>query len=136
VLAPAINAIIGQRLVRKICTACKESYKPSEIIRQRVEMILKTIPKTSQADLPSKLSFYHSLGCKDCKGLGYKGRIGVYEVFNISEVIEKLILRGATTTEVRSQAIAEGMITMAQDGLLKAMNGITDVEEVFRVVEE
>ena len=62
--------------------------------------------------------------------------MGVYEAFNISDEIEKMITRGATTTEIRNQAISEGMLTMAQDGLLKALQGITDVEEVFRVTEE
>ena len=136
VLAPAINAIIAQRLVRKICTACKESYKPSGRLQERVEMILKAVPKSAQADIPSKLNFYHSPGCSVCKGLGYRGRMGVYEAFNISDEIEKMITRGATTTEIRNQAISEGMLTMAQDGLLKALQGITDVEEVFRVTEE
>jgi type IV pilus assembly protein PilB len=136
VLAPAINAIIAQRLVRKICLDCKVAYKLPEHVQKRVEMILKTIPKASQADIPTKLNFYHSPGCSKCKGLGYKGRLGVYEVFTISDEIEKMIMKNASTTEIRNQAIAEGMITMAQDGLLKALKGITDVEEVFRVVEE
>jgi type II secretory ATPase GspE/PulE/Tfp pilus assembly ATPase PilB-like protein len=68
--------------------------------------------------------------------LGYKGRVGVYEVFNISDVMEKMIGSQATTSELRRQAISEGMLTMAQDGLLKALEGLTDVEEVFRVTEE
>lgn len=136
VLAPAINAIIGQRLVRKICTFCKKEYALPANLLARVEMILKAIPKASQADVPKRLTFYHSPGCEQCKGLGYKGRLGVYEVFTISDEVEKLITRGATTTEIKNQAIEDGMITMAQDGLLKALQGITDVEEVFRVTED
>jgi type II secretory ATPase GspE/PulE/Tfp pilus assembly ATPase PilB-like protein len=135
VLAPAINAIIGQRLVRKICQACKTEYDLPENLQSRAEMILKTIPKASQADIPKRIVFYHSVGCDKCNGLGYKGRIGVHEVFTISDEIEKLITKGATTTEIKAQAVAEGMITMAQDGILKALEGITDVEEVFRVTE-
>jgi type II secretory ATPase GspE/PulE/Tfp pilus assembly ATPase PilB-like protein len=136
VLAPAINAIIGQRLVRKICTSCKQEYKLPGNLQSRVEMILKAIPKASNAEVPKKLVFYHSPGCSVCKGLGYKGRMGVYEVFTISDEIEKLITKGATTTEIKNQAIFEGMLTMAQDGILKALQGITDIEEVFRVTEE
>ena len=136
VLAPAINALIAQRLLRKICTACKTVYKLPDRLQKRVEFILKAIPKASQAEIPTKLTFYHSLGCAKCNKLGYKGRMGIYEVFTISDRIEKLITQNGSTTEVRNQAIAEGMITMAQDGLLKALQGITDVEEVFRVVEE
>lgn len=136
VLAPAINAIIGQRLIRKICTFCKQEYKLPDNLQSRAEMILKTIPKNSKVDVPKNLVFYHSPGCDKCKGLGYKGRLGVYEVFTINDEIEKLITKGATTTEIRNQAVADGMITMAQDGILKALQGITDVEEVFRVTEE
>lgn len=136
VLAPAINAIIGQRLIRKICPFCKQEYKLADNLQSRVEMILKTVPKNSKIEIPKKLIFYHSPGCEKCKGLGYKGRMGVYEVFTISDEIEKLITKGATTTEIRNQAVAEGMISMAQDGILKALQGITDVEEVFRVTEE
>ncbi|MEO8065508.1 MAG: GspE/PulE family protein [Candidatus Doudnabacteria bacterium] len=136
VLAPAINIIIGQRLVRKICTFCKQEYKLPDNLQSRVEMILKTIPKNSKADVPKKLIFYHSPGCVKCNGLGYKGRMGVYEVFTINDEIEKLITKGATTTELKNQAVLDGMITMAQDGILKALQGVTDVEEVFRVTEE
>ncbi len=137
VLAPAINAIIAQRLLRKICDKCKVPYNLPENLLARVELILSGIPKASQAQVPKKLEFHHSPGCPACKGLGYKGRMGVYEVFSISDEIEQMITKGTTTTtEIRKQAISEGMITMAQDGILKALQGITDVEEVFRVTEE
>ncbi len=136
VLAPAINAVIAQRLIRKICQKCKVSYALPENLRARVELILQGISKASKAVVPTKLEFFHSPGCPECKGLGYKGRLGVYEVFAISDAIEELITRNATTTEIRKQAIAEGMLTMAQDGVLKALTGLTDVEEVFRVTEE
>jgi len=136
VLAPAINAIIAQRLVRKICPDCKKEYLLPDNLHSRVEMILRSVPKSSKVEMPKRLAFYHSTGCDKCHGLGYKGRIGVYEVFTIGEEIEKLITKGATTSEIKKQAVAEGMLTMAQDGILKAMLGITDVEEVFRVTEE
>ncbi|HYC80077.1 MAG TPA: ATPase, T2SS/T4P/T4SS family, partial [Candidatus Binatia bacterium] len=136
ILAPAINAIIAQRLVRKICTFCKQEYKPEKTIMARVEMILKNIPDSAQVKLPKQLKFHHSLGCPKCNGLGYKGRMGVYEIFTISENIEKLITKQASTSEIRNQAIKEGMITMAQDGIIKSLAAITDIEEVFRVTEE
>lgn len=135
ILAPAINAIIAQRLVRKICTKCKVEYQLDKTLYSRVEMILGSIPKSANIALPKSLKFYHSPGCGACKGLGYKGRIGVYEIFTMNEVLEKLIHKAASTSEIRNQAIADGMITMAQDGLLKALAGLTDVEEVFRVTE-
>lgn len=136
ILAPAVNAIIAQRLVRKICTFCKIEYSLDKSLMSRVEMILKSIPASAKTKLPKDLKFYHSPGCSKCNGLGYKGRMGVYEVLIMTEKVEQLIQKGAGTTEVRRQATDDGMITMAQDGLLKALSGITDVEEVFRVTEE
>ncbi|MGE5392374.1 MAG: GspE/PulE family protein [Candidatus Saccharibacteria bacterium] len=135
VLSPAINAIIAQRLVRKICPNCKSAYTPEQHLLSRAEMILASLPKKSEAKVPGRLQFYRSAGCAACNGLGYKGRIGVYEIFTINEEIEKLIQKSASNSEIRNQAIADGMITMAQDGVLKALDGITDLEEVFRVTE-
>ncbi|MBI4049210.1 MAG: type II/IV secretion system protein [Candidatus Doudnabacteria bacterium] len=137
VLAPAINAVIAQRLVRKICTHCKVEYQPDPHLLQRAQMILAAIPKSAQATVPTKLKFYHSPGCAECKGLGYKGRTGVYEVFVINEEIEKMVNKATSTnTEIKRQAVSDGMVTLAQDGILKALEGVTDLEEVFRVTEE
>lgn len=136
ILAPAINAIIAQRLVRKICQSCKQEMVPDKKVMARIEMILKAIPASAKINLPNQLKFYHSPGCSLCNGLGYRGRIGVYEIFTMSEAIEKLIQKEAVTTEIRNQAIKEGMLTMAQDGIVKALAGVTDVAEVFRVTEE
>jgi type II secretory ATPase GspE/PulE/Tfp pilus assembly ATPase PilB-like protein len=135
ILAPAVNAIIAQRLVRRLCVKCKTEQKLDEHLAQRVKVVLETIPKSAKVELPKDLKFYHSPGCRECNGLGYQGRIGVYEIFTVTDEIEKLINKQATTSEIRSQAVADGMVTMAQDGLLKALTGVTDVEEVFRVTE-
>lgn len=136
VLAPAINAIVAQRLVRRLCPACKTTYTPPAKVVEHVQAILKNIPSAAKVKLPKDLKFYHSPGCKECNGLGYKGRIGVYEVFTVNEAIENLIHKQATTTDIRKQAIADGMLTMSQDGILKALEGVTDIEEIFRVTEE
>ena len=136
VLAPAINAIIAQRLVRRLCQNCKTTYTPSAKIVGHVKLILSGIPPAAKIKIPKDLKFYHSPGCSQCNGLGYKGRMGVYEIFTVNEAIEDLIHKEATTGEIRKQAIADGMITMSQDGILKALQGVTDIEEVFRVTEE
>jgi type IV pilus assembly protein PilB len=135
ILAPAINAVIAQRLVRKICTGCRAETQIDASLMGRIEAILSTIPNSSKVVLPKKLAFYHSPGCPACSGLGYKGRIGIYEIFTITDPIENLIHKQAPTSEVRKQAVSDGMLTMSQDGMIKALNGITDVEEVFRVTE-
>lgn len=136
-LAPALNVVIAQRLVRKICPDCKEEYKPTADELKRVKEILSAIPESSgeKADL-NNLKFYKGKGCDDCSGLGYKGRIGIYELFAMNKEIEQIIL-SAEVSEYKIQEIAvkNGMVTMAQDGLLKAADGITTIEEVFSVAE-
>ena len=136
IIAPAINAIIAQRLVRKICQSCKTEYSLDKKVAARVDMILEAIPESAKVRVPKQRKFTHSPGCSKCSGLGYRGRIGIYEIFTMNETIEKLIQNQASTSEIRNQAIKDGMITMAQDGIIKALAGVTDVEEVFRVTEE
>jgi type IV pilus assembly protein PilB len=139
-LAPALNAVIGQRLVRMICTSCKAPLELEDTVKQRVISLLRTIPAESGAALTDaelqNLTFYHGTGCDECHGAGYRHRTGVYEVFSMNQEIEKNILSGQISEyQVREMAQKAGMVTMAQDGLLKAKDGITTVEEVFRVVE-
>ena len=84
----------------------------------------------------NNLKFYKGAGCDACQGIGYKGRIGIYEVMAMNEEMEKLILSGqASEYDMRDNAKKNGMITMVQDGILKALDGITSIDEVFRVSE-
>ncbi len=136
-LAPAINSIIGQRLVRRICPDCKEEFSLEPETLNRIKKILSEISPLSgvKVDL-TKLNFMHGRGCDKCANLGYKGRIGIYEIMTMSSEIEKLIFANkASAVELEEIAVRNGMITMVQDGLLKALAGITTVEEVFRVAE-
>lgn len=136
-LAPGLNAIIGQRLVRKIHEECKEEIQLDPETMKKVQEILGAIPKDSEykADL-TKAKFYKGRGCPKCFDLGYKGRMGIYEVFTMNKEIEEVILSGKVSEYVMQEiAVKAGMITMVQDGLLKAIDGITTVEEVFSVAE-
>ena len=136
-LAPALNAIIGQRLVRRVCESCKEEEKLSDELMERVKKTLGEIPESAGVKIDfKKLNFYRGKGCDACGGLGFRGRIGIYEIMTMNKDIEKIILSGQTSEyEMREVARKHGMITMAQDGLLKALDGITTVEEVFRMAE-
>ncbi len=134
-LAPALNAVIAQRLVRRICERCKEEIKLDETTMAKALDVMKAISPASReyADL-GNLHFYHGRGCSACHDLGYKGRIGIYEVFTMNPNIEKIILSGKVSEyDIRTIAVKHGMILMVQDGLLKARDGITTVDEVFRV---
>ncbi|MEA1963400.1 MAG: GspE/PulE family protein [Patescibacteria group bacterium] len=137
-LAPALNAMIGQRLVRKICENCKKEIKLEDEKLKKALEILKKLPKEEQANIDfSNLKFYQGDGCDACQGIGYKGRIGIYEIIIVDAQMEKLILSGNISEyDIRGAAAEKGTISMAQDGLLKAASGITSVDEVFRVAEE
>jgi type IV pilus assembly protein PilB len=134
-LAPALNAIIGQRLVRRICESCITEDKLNTDKEKKVLTILNDLPEVEkkQIDL-TKLKFYKGAGCTKCSGLGYTGRIGIYEIFTMTKEIEENILSGKMSEfTVQEIAVKNGMTTMAQDGLLKALRKITSVDEVFRV---
>jgi len=139
-LAPSLNAIVGQRLVRKLCDSCKIEDK--SIDNKTMTTVLNALNEIAPesgykpSDL-ANLKFYSSQGCEKCHGLGYKGRIGIYEIFTMSPKVEQMILSGTISEyELEKQAIKDGMITMLQDGLLKALDGITSIEEIFREVKD
>jgi len=136
-LAPALNAMIGQRLVRKICDKCKQEVKLADDVLKRVNEILGELLEEDKKKVDfNNLKFYQGKGCEACQGLGYRGRLGIYEVMIMNPEIEKLILSGQVSEyDMRDNAKKNGMITMVQDGLLKAIDGITTVDEIFRVSE-
>lgn len=137
-LAPAVNAIVGQRLVRRICEQCKTEEKISKDSLEKVKNFLSALPekeKENRIDLDN-LKFFKGRGCPACHNLGYKGRIGIYEVLIVSQEIEKMILTEKVSEhDIEKQARAEGMTTMVQDGLLKALSGLTTIDEVFKQAE-
>ncbi|MFA6047361.1 MAG: GspE/PulE family protein [Parcubacteria group bacterium] len=132
-MSPAINAVIGQRLVRKLCE-CKEAYVPATESIESIKRILSIISPKSKVEVPKNIqNLYRPKGCSKCNGIGYKGRIGIFEILTITEEIEKLILELAGETELTMTALEGGMITMLQDGIIKAVTGITSIDEVKRV---
>jgi len=136
-LAPALNSVIGQRLVRKVCPACKKKIQLDSEQMERVQKILSTLPESERASTANKpMEFYVGEGCPACNGIGYKGQIGIYEILLMNPDLEHMILAGQVSEfDIEQNAISNGMITMVQDGILKALDGITSVEEVFRVIE-
>lgn len=137
VLAPSLNAVIGQRLVRKIHDKCKIETKIPTDKLARVKELLNNLPVNSgyKIDL-DKLKFYRGQGCDTCNHIGLKSRVGIYEIFPIIDQIAEEINKGKTSEVIISKIAHEnGMITMVQDGILKALDGITTVDEVFRVIE-
>ena len=136
-LSPALNAIMGQRLVRRLCPKCKKKATLDEKTKKRVIELANNIPASSKEKLDtSKAAFYTAGGgCEACGGLGYSGRLGIYEIFIMNKEIEKVISETAAEYQIQEIAVKNGMVTMVQDGILKAAEGITSLEEVFSVAE-
>lgn len=120
----ALDCIIAQRLARRLCSECKEAYQPER------EALIRA--GYSPDDLPTTL--WKPKGCRKCNGTGYKGRIGIHEVLMVTEGIGSIVVSGATGDEIKKKALEEGMVTLRQDGLNKAREGFTSIQEVFRVV--
>ena len=135
VLVDSLSVIVGQRLVRRLCEHCQVPDSLSDIQKQTVLESLHKIPTQYRSHIPKSLSFRTCLGCDHCNKLGYKGRVGVYEVLTITDGLKEVLANQfPSTLQVRGIAAQEGMLTMFQDGLLKAMNGMTDVKELMRNV--
>ena len=132
-LASTMNAAVGQRIVRKICPDCKESYIPAG---QIVEELKTGLGKLFPPNLPADFKLYKGKGCEKCGDSGYIGRVGIFEVLPITERIGRLILEHPDSDTIGKEAIGEGMITMKQDGYLKVLAGVTTIEEVLRVAQE
>ena len=121
VISTSLLAVIAQRLARKICSKCKESYTPSE-------EELSYYPQLKDLKNPT---FYRGKGCVKCKHTGYKGRIGIFEVLEVNEEVNQLILQKALSVELEKAA---GMKSMLEDGIEKVLKGVTSLDEIRRVI--
>jgi type IV pilus assembly protein PilB len=150
-VSTTVNLILAQRLLRKICQNCITSYtltekevaqleKDSEIDIGKITQMLTESKETTKKIDKSKgfgsILFFKGKGCNKCGGLGYKGRIGIYEVLDMSDEIKEMVSTRADADEIKAKAIESGMLTMLEDGFLKAKAGVTTIEEVLRVTKE
>jgi type IV pilus assembly protein PilB len=122
-VASAVNLVVAQRLVRRICKECKTSHKYTDDQMASLGTDLEKI---------RALPFMKGQGCDTCNGTGYKGRAGLYEVMSLSPELRRMILRGASVSEMQEQAVSEGMLTLRMDGVKKIERGITTLEEVVK----
>jgi len=123
-ISTTLIGVLSQRMVRRICTNCRAPYDPTE-------EELAAYKKEMGNEVPT---FYHGTGCNLCVNTGYRGRIGIFELLTMSESIRKLLRANAGVSELKAQAISEGMVTMKQDGMTKVKEGITSISEVMRSV--
>src|SRR4030042_1628338 len=131
-VASTVNIIIAQRLLRKICDSCKTTVATP--VRD-LEKHISTQMLKKHFGTNATINLYKGNGCKVCHNTGYSGRLGVFEVLEISKEIHRLIAEKNDSDEINKQAIAEGMTTMLDDGLEKAAKGLTTIEEVLRVTK-
>jgi len=128
-VSSTVNVVIAQRLVRAVCKHCAKKVSPTKEV---IDLIAKVDPELAKGNF----KIWEAKGCPDCDNTGYKGRIGIYEVFQNSDEISKLILKRAPAQEIEQAAKKEGFTSMASDGLKKALKGQTTVEEILRVTKE
>ncbi|MBI2573964.1 MAG: type II/IV secretion system protein [Candidatus Wildermuthbacteria bacterium] len=135
-ISSALNIIIAQRLVRKICKTCGASSEATPKEAEKIQRAISSLPKAMKPSFSKTAQLKKAKGCKACNGTGYKGRMGIFEAMEIAEETEKFILTSPSTSSLKEFAIQHGMITMLQDGILKVLEGVTTLEEVERVTEE
>ena len=159
-IASTVKAVVGQRLVRRLCMNCRQAYapeqneineivklfnlKPGQTFAYIHELELQAIQQKVGGDTPLGTSEQTIMqlwranpeGCDECGHTGFKGRVGIYEVLDMSREIQTMITKNATSDEIQDQAISEGMITMQADGLVKTLRGNTTLDEVLRVTRE
>jgi type IV pilus assembly protein PilB len=123
-VASSVIAILAQRLVRVICTKCKQPYLPSDAQLEAAGI---------SPEAAAKATFMKGKGCGNCQKAGYRGRMGIYEMMLMSGKIREMAFKGESSQHIRKVAVAGGMSTLYRDGMLKAMKGLTSIEEVLRV---
>jgi type IV pilus assembly protein PilB len=124
-ISSSVIAVLAQRLARAICTRCKMAYTPPVEALGRLG---------AEAHMGTDVKFYRGQGCDHCRGTGYRGRIGVFELMVVSDAIRSLIVNRASATEIKAHAIREEMRTLREDGLEKVLSGISTIDEILRVV--
>lgn len=136
-IGPAINAAMAQRLVRRLCEFCKKKEKAHPEDLALLQKHLKNIPASAQApEVNENTELWYPVGCEKCNSVGYKGRVGVYEIFEIDAEMQKLILKSPALSEVQELAVSKGLTTLLQDAFIKVLGGLTSVDEVMRVIGE
>lgn len=130
-LVSSITCIVAQRICRRVCLDCKEAYKPTPEVIEDIKNVLGKLLADKK-----EIKLVRGKKCNTCNNTGYLGRVGIFEVLPITEKVVRLILERAPSGDIGKQALVEGMITMKQDGYLKATEGVTTLEEILRVAQE
>lgn len=136
-IPPTIKVVVSQRLVRRLCPECKKKTKANSEEEKIIKEELEKIPEKEKKNIkiPKEIYLYHPVGCSACANKGTKGRIGIFEVFVMTDEAAQIVLSTPSEQKLQEQAFKDGMITIKQDGILKALKGVVSLEEVLKVVE-
>ena len=145
-LSSTCNGVLAQRLVRKLCTTCRQEYDPPEDVKIMIKESLKKLQDNHILESKDKKIFdsiqsiekgdfklFRPVGCDKCNNIGYQGRVGIYEFFPMSPEISKATIERKSAQEIEEIAVSQGMVTLMQDGFLKSVEGLTNISEVMRV---
>jgi type II secretory ATPase GspE/PulE/Tfp pilus assembly ATPase PilB-like protein len=137
VISSALNLALAQRLVRTLCEACKQEVVLAGKDKETVERVMSGItdPAYIEGLQREKVWVPSPTGCPACNGLGYKGRVGVYEAILMDENIEKVVNENPSERDIRAAAASQKLLTLAEDGVIKALQGKTSLEELDRVID-
>ncbi len=135
-LPVSLNLMLGQRLVGLLCNACKATEAASPELQKQIGAALATLPKELTEKYQAPYQIYHAPGCSECKGRGIVGRMAIFEVLRMTPGLEEVVNAGPTIPKVLAEAKKQGMITLREDGILKALQGLVSMEEVLRTTEE
>jgi len=145
-IASTINAVLAQRLVRVICQDCREEYTLDKVafedlnkifhLEKALSVMIKAGVVPNKTKSLEDVKFYRGRGCDKCSKTGYKGRMGIHEILEVTPIISDMIMQHKSAQEIQEQAEKEGMILMWEDGLIKAAKGITTIDEILRVSKE
>lgn len=137
-IPPTLQLAIAQRLIRRLCDHCKEKIKPVPKVRDLILKEYKNLPAAVKKSikLEEPLTIFTNKGCSKCGQSGFSGRIGLFEALSMNESLAKVIATDSSEAAIKKEAERQGMLSMRQDGILKVLQGITTIEEIFRVAEE
>ncbi|MFH1643293.1 MAG: GspE/PulE family protein [Patescibacteria group bacterium] len=135
-IAPAVNVVIAQRLIRKVCKECAKLEKPTNEELLKIKKSVKGLPKNIQIPaINGELKILKSVGCKECNNTGFSGRVGIFEAFILDQEMEKFILKSDSIADLKEKAIESGMVTIEQSGIIKVLQQITTLEEIERITD-
>jgi type II secretory ATPase GspE/PulE/Tfp pilus assembly ATPase PilB-like protein len=136
-MSASVNVLMAQRLVRKLCQKCKKPLEVTPLMKSEIDLAMKTMPKEYLDEIDvNDFKLFQPHGCQECGNIGYKGRFGIYEVLPMLNELQEILFSKKPAHLLYEAASKFGVITMKQDGVIKALRGETTLEEVLRVTTE